>query len=73
MLFRSVLLLAFYALIFLPYLPNDHGSIGNDYALFLPDLLTGYFWHLNNRRFLVGVNISDILLHRDLFFNEIRI
>jgi hypothetical protein len=43
-----VLLLAIFALIDLPYLPNARGGIGGDYSLWLPDLLTGTFWHLKN-------------------------
>jgi len=30
-----------YGLIYLPYLPNAHGAVGNDYSLWLPDLLVG--------------------------------
>jgi len=42
------LLLAVYALTYLPFLPNGQGALGNDYSLWLPDLLAGYFWHLRN-------------------------
>jgi hypothetical protein len=42
------LLLPIYALIYLHYLPNERGGVGNDYSLWLPDLLTGYFWHVKN-------------------------
>ena len=30
------------------YLPDEGGTIGHDYALFLPHLLDGYFWYLEN-------------------------
>jgi hypothetical protein len=33
-------------------LPTNQGGLGSDYAQFLPDLLTGYFWRLRNN-FLV--------------------
>ncbi len=42
------LLLMFYDWIFLRYLPNSSGTVGADYSLWLPDLLVGFFWHLNN-------------------------
>jgi hypothetical protein len=41
-------LLAIYAPIYLPYLPNGKGGLGSDYSLWLPDLLAGYFWYLKN-------------------------
>lgn len=44
----ALALLAIYALMFLPLLPNEHGAVGADYSEFLPDLLTGYFWFLHN-------------------------
>jgi hypothetical protein len=44
----GILLLSIYAAIFLRYLPTDRGTVGNDYSLFFPDLLTGYFYFLEN-------------------------
>ena len=44
----GILLLSIYAAIFLRYLPTDRGTVGNDYSLFFPDLLTGYFHFLEN-------------------------
>jgi hypothetical protein len=32
----------------LPYLPNNAGHLGPDYGFWLPNLLAGEFWHLNN-------------------------
>jgi hypothetical protein len=40
-----------YAAIFLPLLPNSSGTVGADYSVWLPNLLVGYFWHLNNGLF----------------------
>lgn len=36
------LLLAAYALIYIPFLPNGKGGVGEDYSLWMPDLLAGY-------------------------------
>ena len=38
------LLLLLYGVVFLPLLPNRDGSMGHDYAYWLPNLLAGYFW-----------------------------
>lgn len=46
----SVLLLT-YHWIFSPFYPNADGGLGNDYGLFLPRLLDGYYWYLNNGLF----------------------
>jgi hypothetical protein len=43
-----ILLLSAYYCIYLPYLPNSAGTVGNDYSLWLPDLMVGYYWFLNN-------------------------
>ena len=40
-------------LIFGAYLPVEGGYLGHDYALYLPSMLTGYYWHLNNGWFAV--------------------
>ena len=36
------------AAIWLPFLPNDAGRLGPDYAYWLPNLLAGYYWHLQS-------------------------
>jgi hypothetical protein len=42
------LLWLIYLSIYLPFLPTAGNTIGNDYSLHFPNLLTGYFWFLNN-------------------------
>ena len=37
-----------YLLIYSRYLPHAGGTVGHDYSLFLPHLLDGYFWYLEN-------------------------
>ena len=37
-----------YGAIFLPYLPLGSGLMGHDYAFYLPNLLAGYNWALQN-------------------------
>jgi len=37
----------------LPYLPNSAGRIGADYSTWLPTLLAGFYWHLQNGLFSV--------------------
>jgi hypothetical protein len=44
-------LLVIYTLTYLVYVPNEAGEVANDYSLWIPDLLAGYFWHLNNKWF----------------------
>ena len=39
---------AAYVFIYGRYLPDEGGTIGHDYALFLPHLLDGYYWYLEN-------------------------
>ena len=39
---------AAYVFIYGRYLPDESGTIGHDYALFLPHLLDGYYWYLAN-------------------------
>jgi hypothetical protein len=34
--------------LWLPYMPNEAGRLGADYAYFLPSLLAGEFWHVTN-------------------------
>lgn len=41
-------LLLTYHWIFAPFFPAANGGIGHDYAYFMPHLLDGYFWYLNN-------------------------
>ncbi len=36
------------ALVWAGYLPNRQGLLGEDYSMWLPNLLAGEFWHLNN-------------------------
>jgi hypothetical protein len=43
----AVLLLA-QAAIWLPFLPNAAGKVSVDFSLWLPDLLAGTYWHLQN-------------------------
>ncbi len=42
------LLWLFYVSIYLPFLPTADDTIGHDYSLHFPNLLTGYFWFLHN-------------------------
>jgi hypothetical protein len=42
------LLFVVYAAIYLPFLPNSYGRVGHDYSLHFPNLLTGYYWYLQN-------------------------
>jgi len=42
------LLLLCYHWIFSAFFPAANGNIGHDYAYFLPSLLDGYNWQLNN-------------------------
>ncbi|MGD0960514.1 MAG: hypothetical protein ABSB19_11975 [Methylomonas sp.] len=44
----AMALLAVYAMMFLPYLPNAQGNAGSDYSFYLPGLLAGYYWFLEN-------------------------
>ncbi len=37
-----------YLSIYLPFLPTAGDTIGHDYSLHFPNLLTGYFWFLHN-------------------------
>lgn len=37
-----------YGLIFDEFFPIDHGGLGHDFTLGLPQLLSGYFWFRNN-------------------------
>ncbi len=46
-----LLSLAVLAAACLPYLPNSEGHLGADYGFWLPNLLAGEFWHLNNPPF----------------------
>ena len=41
-------LLGVFAWLYLPLLVSADGSMGGDYALFLPNLLAGYFWYQEN-------------------------
>jgi hypothetical protein len=36
------------ALVWMPYVPNAAGHLGPDYAIWLPYLLAGVFWHVNS-------------------------
>ncbi len=44
----ALILLFIYAQIFLPYFPSVQGELGHDYSQFMPILLTGYYWFLQN-------------------------
>jgi hypothetical protein len=37
-----------YLAIYLPFLPNSNGTLGHDYGLHFPNLLTGYYWFIQN-------------------------
>ena len=41
-------LLGLWAALYLPLLPNEQGNVPADYALWLSDLLAGYYWYLTN-------------------------
>jgi hypothetical protein len=41
------------AAVWLPYLPNSAGRIGEDYSMWLPNLLAGDYWHVQNGLFSV--------------------
>jgi len=47
------LILAGLALAWLPFMPNSLGLIGADYSVWLPNLLAGFFWHVQNGWFSV--------------------
>lgn len=49
----GLLIVAIYAAIFLPYMPNAQGALGGDYSLHFPALLVGYFWFLQNGAFQI--------------------
>jgi hypothetical protein len=42
------ILYVFYLWIYLPFLPSSHGRLGHDYDLHFPNLLTGYYWFVQN-------------------------
>ncbi len=42
------LLWLIYLAIYLPFLPNATNTVGHDYSLHFPNLLTGYYWFLRN-------------------------
>lgn len=42
-----------HAAIFLPFLPAANGTVGHDYGLHFPNLLTGYYWVLQNGLFAI--------------------
>ncbi len=44
----GAILLLCYHWIFSAYFPTENGTAGHDYAYFLPALLDGYYWQLNN-------------------------
>lgn len=44
----GALLLSCYHWIFSAFFPTANGTAGHDYAYFLPALLDGYYWQLNN-------------------------
>lgn len=44
---------AFFAARVLAYVPNAAGQTGQDYAIFLPDLLAGYYWLKTNGIFSI--------------------
>ena len=47
----AILALA-YHWIFSAYFPAANGKVGDDYSYFLPKLIAGYFWSLNNGPFV---------------------
>ncbi len=49
----GIVLLLAYHWIFSPYFPSANNNVGNDYAYFLPNLLDGYYWYLNNGPFTI--------------------
>lgn len=42
-----------YLAIYLPFLPMAGGTVGHDYGLHFPNLLTGFYWHLQNGLFAI--------------------
>lgn len=42
-----------YSKIFLPYLPNEAGRMGNDWSYVLPSLLNGFYWYTENGAFSI--------------------
>jgi len=42
-----------YLAIYLPFLPNANGAVGHDYGLHFPNLLAGFYWHLQNGLFSI--------------------
>lgn len=42
------ILYVIYLWIYLPFLPNANGTLGHDYGLHFPNLLTGYYWFIQN-------------------------
>jgi hypothetical protein len=42
-----------YLAIYLPFLPTAGGTVGHDYGLHFPNLLTGFYWHLQNGLFSI--------------------
>ena len=44
---------ALYCALLLPYLPNESGRWGHDYAYFLPGLLDGFYWFDRNGPFAI--------------------
>ncbi len=49
----GIVLLLAYHWVFSPYFPSANNNVGNDYAYFLPNLLDGYYWYLNNGPFTI--------------------
>jgi hypothetical protein len=46
--FICAVMYAVYAAIYLPFLPTAYNTLGHDYSLHFPNLLTGYYWYLQN-------------------------
>ncbi len=46
-----IIALFLYALLYSRYFINDDGLIGSDYSYFLPNMLSGYYWYLENGMF----------------------
>jgi hypothetical protein len=46
----GLMLALLYALtiVWFPYIPNEVGRVSVDYSLWLPDMLAGYYWYLQN-------------------------
>jgi hypothetical protein len=47
------LLWLIYLAIYLPFLPTAINTVGHDYSLHFPNLLTGYYWFLHNGLFVI--------------------